>query len=226
MSNIPSGLTYIQIESAEFRRPVSEGLIQAIGASINGLIDYKTATDSRLNTDESNISTLTTRLNALVANFLPVGSVMHSLLTEGQFQSIMTDAGFASGSWILADGRNVAGSIYEHLTGISTVPDMRGRFLRAKNNGTSVNPYGDLPLGSLEDYRVRDHKHSLDLSNAASSVTNIRKYQVAPLTGGVEVANFDALSNNTDTVLSPTSVNAGLETAPSSVTVNLFIRIN
>ena len=61
---------------------------------------------------------------------LPVGSVIDSMLSETQFQSAIG----TSQVWVLADGRNVAGSAYASLVGTS-IPDFRGLFRRASNNG-------------------------------------------------------------------------------------------
>lgn len=54
----------------------------------------------------------------------PIGSVVHSMLTEVQYQA-QNGAG-----WVLMDGRSVVGSVYESITGNSVVPDGRGSSVR------------------------------------------------------------------------------------------------
>lgn len=87
-----------------------------------------------------------------------IGQVLDSMLTEIQMQSI-----YGSG-WIIADGRSVAGSMYETITGSSNVPDLRGTVLRAKNNGRSdgnENPAGDLALGAYQSDAFQGHDHGI-----------------------------------------------------------------
>jgi hypothetical protein len=77
------------------------------------------------------------------------------MLTESQFQTV-----YGSG-WILADGRDVSGSAYHTLTGRVTVADLRGVFLRAKNNGRASggNP-AERDLREYQQDEVKQHSHS------------------------------------------------------------------
>lgn len=119
---------------------------------------------------------------------LPVGSVIHSMLTEAQFQAQ------AGNGWVLADGRSATGTVYKTITGASVIPDMRGAFLRAK--GSTYNPDGDLALGTY----TADKTKLSDYFNGSGSLVAVRADP-----GGVVVGN---------------------ETAPKSITVNVFMRIN
>jgi hypothetical protein len=69
-----------------------------------------------------------------------VGSIQQSLLNETQWASVL---GPEAVKWVLADGRNVAGSRYATVTGQTNVPDLRGAFIRAagqnSNNGPNWN---------------------------------------------------------------------------------------
>jgi hypothetical protein len=133
---------------------------------------------------------------------LPIGSVIHSMLTEAQFQAQ------AGSGWVLADGRGATGTVYNTITGASTIPDMRGRFLRAKNNGSSTNPDGDLALGTNSADKLASHTHGVDYGNNGSGSAVIGA----------------GLSSSTST--QQTQATGGNETAPKSTTVNIFIRIN
>ena len=59
-----------------------------------------------------------------VAEF-SVGSIQTSILTEPQFQSQM-----GSTDWVLMDGRGISGSKLQVVTGMATLPDARGLFMR------------------------------------------------------------------------------------------------
>ena len=143
-----------------------------------------------------------------LGSILPVGTIIHSMLTTTQF------AAEYGTNWILADGSSVTGSKYAAVTGNSTVPDMTGRFLRGKG---ANNPDGDLALGTYSVDKYKSHQHTIyaDLTGggslSASSV--IGDAQINPGTQAYETTgNILASGDN--------------ETAPKSITVNIFIRIN
>jgi hypothetical protein len=70
--------------------------------------------------------------NKIVDDNAPVGHVMAAMLNESQFRAIH------GAGWILADGRSVAGSKYNTVTGSATAPDLRGVHLRGSNDGGSA----------------------------------------------------------------------------------------
>ena len=77
--------------------------------------------------------------------------------------------------WVLADGRSVTGSAYATITGTTAIPDMRGLFLRGKNNGRTdgnKNPDGDLGLGAIQGDQIVSHVHSTHLNCAAANWPN------------------------------------------------------
>lgn len=131
---------------------------------------------------------------------LPVGTIVHSMLSTTQFASEY------GANWVLADGRSVTGSKYEQITGISSIPDMRGLFLRGK--GATFNPDGDLALGTFTDDKLRSHTHG------AGAIDN----------GGTGIFQSGGGGSRNQTLL--TDATGGNETAPKSITVNIFIRIN
>lgn len=102
----------------------------------------------------------------------PVGMIVQSMLTEAQFQALNGT------SWVLMDGRSVAGSSYATVTGSATIPDARGMVLRGRNDGGSAlgtradgkqNPDGNLTLGSDQAHATA--KNGLSATAAASSVS-------------------------------------------------------
>lgn len=141
---------------------------------------------------------------------MPIGSIVHSMLTEAQ---MVTQAG---SGWILADGRSVSGSSYNSITGLANCPDMRGRFIRGKSHGSGNNPDGDLGLGAYTGDKIGAHDHTL--TNGYGHVL----YKNAG--GGAATVSMPSGGNFQDE-LKTTAVGSN-ETAPKSITVNIFIRIN
>ena len=135
-----------------------------------------------------------------IGSILPVGTIIHSMLSTAQFATEYGD------NWVLADGRSVTGTKYASVTGASTIPDMRGAFLRAKNNGSTRNPDGELSLGAYTVDKFASHNHSTDAIKQG---------------GGGQTSN-----SGTSFVTASIGFTGGNETAPKSITVNIFIRIN
>jgi hypothetical protein len=117
------------------------------------------------------------------------------------------------------------GSTYHAITGFTTVPDMRGRFLRGKNNGATTNPDGDLALGTNTSDKFRSHVHQQQFINPFGVPGAVTPSTKDP---GSSYSNVGGSGNDTlygggalNTVSSGSN-----ETAPYSTTVNIFIKIN
>jgi hypothetical protein len=139
-----------------------------------------------------------------------IGDIVASLLAEAQFQAARGQG------WVLADGRSAAGSMYQTVTGQSAIPDLRGVFLRGRNDGGSAagvrndgkqNPDPILPLGGYQADMFASHNHG---STLVLDLAGSHSYQAGPYA-----------INPTD---SPAA--GGNETRPKNVTVNFFVRIN
>ena len=97
-----------------------------------------------------------------------IGTIDQSFLTEAQHNA-------ASGNtdWVLCDGRDVTGSEYHTLTGLTKVPDLRGAYLRmAGTNSTNatwiggaINNYWEdktkRPANAFTTNTMGNHYHSL-----------------------------------------------------------------
>ena len=160
----------------------------------------------RSGVSESLLQKIGGNINYLLSAVLPVGSVIYSMLSESQFQGETTTG------WVLADGRSCSGSDYELITGNSTVPDLRGVFLRGKNHarsGATGNPDGDLALGTFTADKVGSHYHQ-------------QRGFTLDLVGGPVVrdegSEYSVTTQNTQNA-------GGNETAPRNVTLNCFVRI-
>jgi hypothetical protein len=147
----------------------------------------------------------------------PVGA---SLLDPVQFAKEAGDPPtFALGDskWTLADGKMVSGTTYAALTANAPIPDLRGLFLRGKNNKRSdgrENPDGDLALGQFQNDQFQDHVHQFNRGGDGGSETTYA------LTG---TRNTGDPRGETNYI---TSGQHGTETRPRSATVNYYIRIN
>jgi hypothetical protein len=156
---------------------------------------------------------------------LPVGTVVYSMLNAATFSSQQA----AGQTWILADGRSIAGLnlSYETLTSSSAIPNLLGVFVRGKNNGRSdgnQNPDGDLPLGQFTADRFQSHDHGGGNHSHNTSTQN----GAAPDFGGIIVripgsGTFDSATSSSGAII---NAQGGAETSPKSVTMNPFIRVN
>lgn len=172
-----------------------------------------------------------------IGSILPVGTIIHSMLTTAQFA---TQYGT---NWVLADGRSVTGTLYASVTGSSTIPDMRGAFLRAKDHGLGRNPDGDTALGTYQASETLQHTHNSTYSiqgrelGATPGLTVPTDYiglsYDLALGGAITVISENGtypnsagagVSNASTTIIS-TAI-GGNETRSKNVTVNVFIRIN
>lgn len=143
-----------------------------------------------------------------------VGDIIQSMLTEEQF---IAENG---AGWVLADGRAVSGSKYAALIG-ANIPDLRGQFLRGKNNGRNdgnENPDGELNPGDFAEDKMQGHHHR----------------STRALDGSGNETTEGNGSNGTTTVLVREPISDGVngtprtgpETRPKNVTVNFFIKID
>lgn len=143
-----------------------------------------------------------------------VGDVVASMLTVEQFQALRGTG------WVLADGGSYAGSRYAEITGRSSVPDLRGVFLRGKDHGRNAedgrgNPGGDFALGDYQPDEVGSHGHEVEIADS----TDIGEQEVPVISEGTTSEEADPHNLRT-------TEDGGSETRPRNVTVNYFIRIN
>ena len=205
-----------------------QGHIQDMWNVFNRLMtDSTIAYDNAFDTDPSSQF-----FDALVAATSgAVGDVVQTFLTEAQF---FAQPGRSSNHWVRCNGQNVAGSKYQSVTGLSTVPNMTNKFIRD-------SPGSDSGLRSFQADQVGGHSHGLtsaaalvDLSNGSNSLlvrqvakavssTSCTQYvAVAPASNSsTTMTEGTKLLGDTDGVKSITS-----ETRPDNVTVNTFIKIN
>ena len=69
-----------------------------------------------------------------------VGSIQTSWLDETQFRTALGLNSSEDHKWCLCDGRNVAGSQFQTITGLTNVPDLRGAYLRMAGQNSNNQP--------------------------------------------------------------------------------------
>lgn len=202
MSDVPGSFNRVQQEALQYNNPTSEASMASLAAPINGILSV----------------------------LLPVGSIINTMLTEGQFQAQLGNP--SPMTWILADGSDVTGSSYAGLVG-ANVPDLRGIFQRGKNNGRSdgdQNPDGDLALGTYTAGRNQSHTHGVTDPGHLHTYSQGGFGGDNRTTGSAYGANGSGSYGNVATSASGTGISilgeGGGDTAPGNVTVNTMIRIN
>lgn len=177
-----------------------------IAPSSNPMNDLEISADVPVT--EALLTKIGANINALLRGAMPVGTLIHSDLDEFSFQSEMGGT-----HWVLCDGRSVVGSRYATLTGLTTVPDRRGLYLRGKNYARSTangQPEGDLPVGTYLTDMNQSHTH--DYQDHGQGGPNTFD------SGGARGVNGD------DTRIS--AAQGGAESRPRSSISNIFVRIN
>ena len=152
--------------------------------------------------------------SGMISDPNPVGTIIHSMLTLAQFQSIYGT------NWVLADGSATTNSMYSLITGNNNVPDMRGMTLRGKNNGRAdgnQNPDGDSQLGTYQADMYGRHTHPTYLE---PSITQTGGYFAA-----WRASNVNGWTDITSNGGGPQN-SGGNETRMKNITVNIFIKIN
>lgn len=166
------------------------------------------------------VDSLQLQANTLRLSTLPVGTIISSVLDQTEFAKQAGDPAtfdLITSKWTLADGKLVSGSHYAEVRANAPVPDLRGVFLRGKNNGRPDgrgNPQ-ELGLGEYQDDQFQDHVHQYNRGGNVQNGTELYAFP-ANANGGIERAptNFIIQGKHGD------------ETRPRNVTVNYYVRIN
>jgi hypothetical protein len=178
---------------------------------------------------------------ATAVSTTPVGTIIQSVLTPQQFQTAM---GADGSKWRLAAGGDCTGTAYATLTGATTLPDLRGSFLRMAGQSLSGWDGGALN-GFTEDSTARPknaftgstnsaggHTHNL-WSRRMNAYSGAGYYSAAQTVGeGIMAGGATDVSGrwmDSDGAHSHTTTVTGggdAETKPKSYAVNYFIKVN
>jgi len=146
----------------------------------------KAMEDSGIAFDDSEDSQTSSQFfEALAGSMQAVGTVEQSFLTEAQF---MAQPGRGNNQWVLCDGQNVAGSVYEDVTGLATVPNAAGRFLRS-SGGSAVTLRGTQPGQSGSHTHNMKHVHQWQFSDYIAASNIDYHALLSPDTASVSIPN-------------------------------------
>ncbi len=178
MANVPSDLQKIQIEEVGYRSAVSEATFNKMGASINAIIDD---------------------------GIEPIGTIIQSILTESQFQSIKGN------KWVRMSGQSIAGSDLNSLTGISNLPDMITNSAFVRQASVEGN------IGVFQADTIVSHSHTTTVS--------VRDLSGSAPSGDTTICGASGATTNT-IASNNTGSTGGSETRPKNYQMNFFIKIN
>ena len=151
----------------------------------------------------------------------PIGEIRSAMLTESQFQTLNGTG------WVLADGRSVAGSEYQTITGSSTIPDLRGMFLRNQQGTRSDNlgnPDGNLPLGTYTPDDNAAHTHDLVQTLQNTVANNLTQFSAGQVDqSGTSRPYVQAVHA---TIIVNLTATGDVEAFPYYGVINWFIRVN
>ena len=149
-----------------------------------------------------------------------IGDIKYSMLSEVQLNSI------SDGTWYLADGRGCSATAYARITGNTSVPDLRGAFLRGTGNsgiGLGTGPsLGTVQadataVNGLANSGVGDHVHGTTFAPGSAggsfTLTSVGFTATTSSNTGGAGAHNHTLSGDS-------------ETRPSNYGVNIFIKVN
>ena len=158
----------------------------------------------------------------VISSSLPVGTVVASLLSPGQFSESVGDPAVFNpekSRWVLADARNdISRSKLSRIVGKSKTPDLRGMFLRGANDGRSdglQDPEGDRDPGNYQPDSVKRHSHERPADVWDSGARN-----GTPVGGGGLGFSYTAPFPRTG------EYGESDETRPKNVAVFFYIKVN
>jgi len=169
------------------------------------------------------------------------GTIEQSMLTEAQF---IAAAGPDGPNWVLADGRNVAGSRYAQITGGNTVPDLRGAFLRMAGTNASNGAWVGGGLKTFTEDTTRRPRNTnfggtTGTDGSHTHTANPDGYYAVKSSSGTWAVGSATVHDGRDSRMTLSTSTAGAhahtfsvttggdsETAPRHYNVNYFIRIN
>lgn len=160
--------------------------------------------------EASKINEIIRKVNELERKILPVGSILHSLLTLEQFQSENGDC------WRKLDGAPLAASDELKSFGYNFIPNAESRFLR--NTGPS-----SASLGLTQEDSFKEHNHIGGFPRASGYAYGDNSMYGTIVSGTGYVSTQ---ANGTYTRrYAYTSTTGGTETRPKNLTVNFFVKV-
>ena len=144
----------------EAGKPISNGLMTKIKNSLDA--------------NKASIDAATAVIPIIIQNDLyqrpreqlPVGSIMWGSIstTLNQATPITEFGGTDNGEWRLCNGTDVTGSDWAIAQSRTSLPDLRGRYLRMINHSSGTNPDGEETIdgNTAAKYLISAHTHSIN----------------------------------------------------------------
>lgn len=238
----------------------NKNTITAVGSDINTELTNSTTPDFKklisivesktessiayINNLNKAIIGLSTRLNALESNnaILPpdaddigIGNIIANAMTVTQFTAIHGNA------YVVCDGSSCIGSRYHEITGYTSVPDLRGAFLRGYNRPVlNTDPLGrpGITYAALNSY---NDDMMQNITGTIGPISNVLADSILPdlmeqgvlkrsNNGYMSLSAANTINNEASRIRLDTSydttLRVGTETLPKHVVVNYFIKIN
>ena len=182
-----------------------------------------------------------TAASATPADLFLIGSVQQSILTESQFKSLLSTA--ENTKWCLADGRNVAGSLYAQTTKRDTVPDLRGAYLRMAGQNAGNTAWNGGTLAAFQEDNTARPKNAFTGTTGTDGnhthTANPDGYYSVKSSSGTWAVGSATVHDGRDSRMTLSTSTAGAhahsvtingggdtETRPKTYAVNYYIRIN
>jgi hypothetical protein len=157
-----------------------------------------------------------------IQHAFPIGTILSSILTQTQFQSINGDC------WRLMNGASLSGTDLGLLTGMVNLPDMvsNGEFLRqakvGRNLGTTESDAQQNITGAFAftDNDATGYRHRVGVANGSF-------YGVNTTTAVLSASGGSASGVGTEVRMdSSLQVRTADEVRPKNIAVNMFIKVN
>lgn len=181
-------------------------------------------TDFRSAVSEPLIKKIGSNINSLIdssSETYQIGTMFWAYLDESEVQSAL-DA-----TWVLCDGRNISGSDLSTLTGFTTLPDTRQRFIRGVDNGGGVDPDAPRAINSLQTSDIQSHLHNMISNDPSLDVAGVPSPSIPFI--GTRWSNGQTIrSINTGSRFGLTSLSTSSdsESYPHNITFGLYIKID
>jgi len=174
---------------------------------------YEEETSYKASISETFVQKMGATLNWVLANSsTQLGDIIHSGLTEAQFQALRGN------NWVLMNGQSIVGSDFAILTGITTLPD-------ATTGGAFIGQQ----TGTLLDYEDSENKsHSHIMFKSTSSRADLTTSTQTVANNALGTYDYfmvaDATSREPD--LGRSGLTGETAAQPNTVRANIFIKIN
>jgi microcystin-dependent protein len=191
------------------------GQTTASGA-INALLPSQTSQSGKFLTTNGSVASWGTAGSGSGGELTPIGAIL-------AFYGSTIPSG-----WLLCDGSTFSATTYPSLQtflGSTTLPDLRGYFLRGLDTTGTVDTQTGRTLKSIQQDAFESHNHTGSTGNGLSSVTYStdeggNATNNVCITGNTTVASSMLTHSHTVTI----NATGGLETRPVNVAVNYIIK--